>query len=188
MVKLLKIQKEMEQTLEQYNETVKNALPIIKEKSSHTAYAWRLHKVSDITKMLWIFTQRIRELEECKHPSKDCEEDFFNLLNYGVIALIQLNSSKELSGNINEDTFLSLYCREIETTRNLMEDKNHDYGEAWRKMRISSITDLILMKILRVQQIEKNNGHTIISEPVDANYRDIVNYAIFALIKIKEET
>jgi hypothetical protein len=114
----------------------------------------------------------------------DIRSEFIGIVNYGIIGLIQLEAAVDLPVNLEPDDAMSLYERHLDRVRTLMIAKNHDYGEAWRSMRISSYTDLILMKIYRTKQIEDNLGQTMVSEGIDANYMDMINYAIFALIKI----
>jgi hypothetical protein len=148
--------------------------------------AWRILRPSSITDQIFIKAQRIRTLEE-KKVSKvgdDIKGEYIGIINYCIIAMIQLeldeNAATELEPNIVELNF----DQKVTETKELMFAKNHDYGEAWRDMRVSSLTDLILMKILRVKQIEDNQGQTEASEGVKANYQDMMNYAIFALIKL----
>lgn len=132
---------------------------------------------------------RIRSIEEKKTQKVDdpIEGDFIGLVNYSILAIIQLGLSEDAPLELEPQFAKELYEDQVNVTRDLLISKNHDYGEVWRDMRISSMTDLILMKLLRIKQIEDNAGKTLISEGIDANYRDIVNYAIFALIKLEEQ-
>jgi hypothetical protein len=160
------------------------------KKTKDYGSAWRILRPKSITDQIFIKAQRIRSIEE-KGTSKvneGIEPEYIGIINYCVMALIQLglNSDKDLELNVEE--LEPLYDKEVADTKSLMLDKNHDYGEAWRSMRISSYTDLILMKILRTKQIENNKGKTLISEGLDANYRDMMNYAIFGLIRLSEKT
>ena len=145
-------------------------------------------RLPSITDQIFIKAHRIRtiDLKREMKISEDMDSEFMGIVNYCVIALIQLelndNSGKEISNELG----IKLFNEKIETAKNLMLDKNHDYGEAWRDMRISSFTDLILMRIMRIRQIENNGGLTLGSEGIDANLFDMVNYSIFALIKIEE--
>lgn len=150
--------------------------------------AWRILRTSSLTDQIFIKAKRIRSLQE-KGVSKideSAEAEFIGIVNYCVMALIQLqmNGTQELE--IEEETCIKLYTEKFKLAKELMGDKNHDYDEAWREMRISSLTDLILMKLLRIKQIEDNAGITLISEGLDANYLDIINYAVFALIRNQE--
>jgi hypothetical protein len=137
---------------------------------------------------LFIKAQRLRSIEEkgVQKIKDDSKGEFVGLVNYSIIALIQLHEGTSNDTRIDEKKALSWFDREAETAYSLMSDKNHDYDEAWRDMRISSLTDMILVKILRIKQIENNLGKTLVSEGVEGNYLDIINYAIFALIKLAE--
>ncbi|SMO59418.1 DUF1599 domain-containing protein [Solitalea koreensis] len=148
--------------------------------------AWRILRPESITDQIFIKAQRIRTLEEKKVSKVDegIVPEYIGIINYCVIAMIQLNMNDTDEMEIEAEKVSALYDLNINETRNLMEDKNHDYGEAWRDMRVSSLTDLILMKLLRVKQIEDNKGQTLVSEGVKANYQDIINYSVFAMIKI----
>jgi hypothetical protein len=148
--------------------------------------AWRNLRPTSLTDQIFIKAQRIKSIEEkgTQKVGDDIKGEYVGIINYCVIALIQLEMSNDARLELPAAEVEALYNKEIQLTRQLMLDKNHDYGEAWRDMRISSLTDLILMKIFRVKQIEDNKGQTIISEGVDANYRDMINYAVFALIRL----
>ncbi len=160
--------------------------------------AWRILRTKSLTDQIFIKAQRIRSIDEkgTRKVDEGIKPEFIGIVNYAAIALIQLELGDiELSdepdnlralGELPAEKAHILYNKHIIKAKDLMENKNHDYGEAWRDMRISSITDLILMKIMRIKQIEDNKGKTLISEGVDANYYDIINYAIFALIKLDE--
>lgn len=150
--------------------------------------AWRIMRLPSITDQIFIKAQRIRTLDEVTHTmvDEDARAEFIGIINYAIIGLIQLEL-KPAEEEMDPARALELYNRYFDKARSLMEAKNHDYGEAWRKMRVSSFTDLILMKIKRTKQIEDNQGKTIVSEGVDANYLDMINYAIFALIKMEFE-
>lgn len=149
--------------------------------------AWRNLRPRSITDQIFIKAQRIRSIEEkgTQRVSDDISGEYIAIVNYCVIALMQLELAGDNRVDLPHDEVEELYSKHVAKTRKLMEDKNHDYGEAWKEMRLSSLTDLILMKIHRVKQIEDNDGKTIISEGVDANYMDMINYAVFALIRIK---
>jgi len=149
--------------------------------------AWRILRPSSMTDQIFIKAQRIRSIE-VKGTSKVDEgirSEFIGIVNYAAMGIIQLEYGPADKPEMNKEEALKLYLEKIYAAKNLMSDKNHDYDEAWRKMRISSFTDLILMKLHRTKQIEDNKGRTLISEGIDANYMDIINYAIFALIKIE---
>jgi len=178
----------VENTLTQYDAVVNRCQEIFLKKTLDYGTAWRILRPSSLTDQLFIKAKRIRSIDEkSKQMVEDSiEGDFVGLVNYAYMALIQLELGDKDELELPIAQAKSLYEKQVETVRNLMVAKNHDYGEAWRDMRISSITDLILMKILRIRQIEDNKGKTIISEGLDANYADIANYAIFALILLSE--
>ena len=146
--------------------------------------AWRILRIPSLTDQIFIKAQRIRSLQENEVRKVDEDEtsEFIGIINYSVMALIQLDKGVAQQPDLTNEECLTLYDEKIALTKTLMESKNHDYGEAWRDMRVSSLTDLILQKLLRVKQIEDNKGKTLVSEGVDANYQDMINYAIFALI------
>ncbi|MCK5536325.1 MAG: DUF1599 domain-containing protein [Bacteroidales bacterium] len=149
--------------------------------------SWRIMRTKSITDQLLIKAMRIRSIEEKKNHKVDegIHPEFIALVNYSIIALIQLAEKPSYDVNPSVKKVLSLYDKYCNEAKSLMFDKNHDYDEAWRKMRISSYTDLILMKLFRIKQIEDNDGKTQISEGIDANYFDIINYAIFGLIQLE---
>jgi len=146
--------------------------------------AWRILRLPSLTDQIFIKAQRIRQLQENEVRKVDEGEraEFIGIINYSVMALIQLELGVVENPDLSTETATKLYDKHIGITKELMENKNHDYGEAWRDMRISSLTDLILQKLLRVKQIEDNKGKTLVSEGIDANYQDMINYAIFAMI------
>jgi hypothetical protein len=148
--------------------------------------AWRILRTSSITDQLFIKAQRIRNIEDKGNQKidDDIRSEYIGIINYSVIGLIQLSMQNDNRMELPVDEVTKLYDQHVKETKTLMENKNHDYGEAWRDMRVSSLTDLILMKLLRIKQIEDNKGETIISEGIDANFNDMINYAIFALIKL----
>lgn len=156
------------------------------KKTKDYGTAWRILRPSSLTDQLFIKAQRIRTLEEKKvsKVGEDIASEYMGIVNYCVIAMIQLELSDADAYEMELTQVEHLFDRRIDETKELMFAKNHDYGEAWRDMRISSLTDLILMKILRVKQIEDNLGQTLASEGVKANYQDMLNYAVFALIKL----
>lgn len=171
-----------------YDRQIARCKDIFLKKMKDYGTAWRILRVSSITDQIFIKAQRIRSIEEkgSQKIEEGTESEFIGIINYAVIALIQLELGETASLEPAATEVIGLFDRHVEEAKRLMEDKNHDYGEAWRGMRTSSMTDLILMKLLRIKQIEDNKGQTLISEGVAANYYDIVNYAVFALIKLSE--
>ena len=177
-----------EKTFEQYDKVINSCRKVFMAKMHDYGTAWRILRPSSLTDQIYIKASRIRSIEE-KGESKVNEgviPEFVGMINYSVMALIQLESGSAEEPHMPADVVEKRYNTCIDTARSLMADKNHDYGEAWRQMRISSLTDIILMKLLRIKQIEDNDGQTIISEGLDANYLDIINYSAFALIKFDE--
>lgn len=150
--------------------------------------AWRVLRTSSITDQIFIKAQRIRNIEEkgTQKVNDDIRSEYIGIVNYSIIGLIQLGLKNDARMELPADEVSKLFEKYAQEAQSLMENKNHDYGEAWRDMRVSSLTDLILMKILRIKQIEDNKGETIISEGIDANFHDMINYSIFALIKLSE--
>lgn len=151
--------------------------------------AWRILRSSSLTDQLFIKANRIRTIQDSDTQMVDEgeEPEFVGIVNYSVMALIQMDLGVKEELELSKERAESLYDQKIQVAQELMIAKNHDYGEAWRDMRVSSLTDLILMKILRVKQIEDNQGKTVISEGIDANYLDMINYALFALILLEEQ-
>jgi muconolactone delta-isomerase len=179
----------MNKTITQYNEIIAQCKDVFMKKTRDYGTAWRILRPSSITDQLFIKARRIRSIEENGEQkiNDPIDAEFIGLINYSIIALIQLTMPKDAPIEMDAKEIEKLYDSEANATRDLMQAKNHDYGEVWRDMRVSSMTDLILQKLLRIKQIEDNKGKTIISEGLDANYRDILNYAAFALIKMSEE-
>lgn len=179
----------MEKTISQYNEVITWAKDIFMKKAKDYGTAWRILRTTSLTDQIFIKANRIRSIEE-KGVSKvedPIDLEYIGIINYCIMALIQLELGSDEELEMPIDKVESLYDAKFQLAQKLMTEKNHDYGEAWRDMRVSSMTDLILMKILRIKQIEENDGKTIISEGLDANYTDMINYAVFALIKLEEE-
>jgi hypothetical protein len=172
----------------QYDEQVSLCRDVYVKKTKDYGTSWRILRTKSLTDQLFIKAQRIKTLEESEERKVDegIEPEFIGLVNYAVMGLIQIKLADDTRLELDEKEALALYDHEISEIKKLMLAKNHDYGEAWRSMRVSSFTDLILSKILRIKQIEDNKGKTIISEGIDAGYMDIVNYAIFALIQMSE--
>ena len=150
--------------------------------------AWRILRLPSITDQIFIKANRIRSIQEkgVNKVGEDISNEFVGIINYCIIALIQDKMGNSEQMEIPLDELMADYDDFANKTKDLLADKNHDYGEAWRDMRVSSITDIILMKLLRVKQIEDNEGQTLVSEGIDANYMDMINYAVFALILLKE--
>jgi hypothetical protein len=178
----------LNKTSEQYDSQVALCRDVFAKKTKDYGTSWRVLRTRSLTDQLFIKAQRIKTLEEAEVRKVDegIEPEFIGLVNYAVMGLIQMNLADDPRLELTEAEALKLYNKEIASIKALMMAKNHDYGEAWRDMRVSSFTDLILMKLLRIKQIEDNKGKTIISEGIDAGYMDIVNYAIFALIQMSE--
>ncbi len=178
----------MSKTNLQYDEAVNGCRSIFIKKIKDYGTSWRILRPMSLTDQIFIKAQRIRTIEQTglNKVNESIDDEFRAIVNYAAIALIQLTLSENDPINLSEEKALQLYNEKMDIVRSLMENKNHDYGEAWREMRISSFTDLILMKILRVKQIEENDGKTIISEGLASHYMDMINYSIFALIKMIE--
>ena len=176
----------MPDTSLQFDTVVSKCTEIFKKKTIDYGTAWRILRSSSLTDQIFIKANRIRTLQETgsSKVNEGIEPEFIGIVNYCVMALIQLELKKDNRLELPADEVIKLYQEKIREAKNLMMAKNHDYGEAWRDMRVSSLTDLILMKILRVKQIEDNKGKTIISEGIDANYSDMLNYSVFALIHL----
>ena len=151
--------------------------------------AWRILRLPSLTDQIFIKAQRIRsiQLNEIQKVDEGQADEFIGIVNYSIMALIQIEKGHSEMPDLDNDECIVLYDKMSENTRSLMLNKNHDYGEAWREMRVSSLTDLILQKLLRIKQIDKNKGNTLVSEGVDANFADIVNYAVFALIHLQND-
>ena len=177
----------MKQTIAEYDSIIKNCKDIFAKKMKDYGSAWRILRISSLTDQIFIKAQRIRSIEQKGFQKIDegTRNEFIGIVNYAIIGLIQLDLGvSEQPEENNYDKSIKIFEKHVVIAKELMLAKNHDYGEAWRDMRISSLTDLILQKLLRVKQIEDNKGSTLISEGVDANYLDMLNYAVFALIKL----
>lgn len=179
----------MQDTSKQYDEVIKTCRDLFTKKMSDYGSAWRILRLPSLTDQIFIKAQRIRSLQQndVRKVDEGEQSEFIGIINYCIMALIQIEKGivEQPDMDVNEAT--ELYDKHVAITKKLMEDKNHDYGEAWRDMRVSSLTDLILQKLLRVKQIEDNAGKTIVSEGIDANYQDMVNYAVFAMIHLNEK-
>jgi hypothetical protein len=177
----------MDKTSQQYDHVISVCQDIFTKKMKDYGIAWRILRPSSMTDQIYIKAQRIRSIEQ-KGTSKIDEgvrSEYIGIVNYCIMALIQLEKGTSETDDLTEDETSRLYVKHFNEAKELMMAKNHDYDEAWRNMRMSSYTDLILMKLKRTKQIEDNLGKTIISEGIDANYLDMINYAVFALIKIE---
>lgn len=177
----------METTQLQYHRVIKNCKSLFKNKMHDYGSAWRILRLTSLTDQIYIKAQRIRGLQINAIRKVDEGEipEFVGIINYSIMALIQIDLGISESSDLDKANALINYEKQLKLTFNLMLSKNHDYGEAWRDMRVSSLTDLILQKLMRVKQIEENSGKTLVSEGIDANYQDIINYAVFALIHLK---
>lgn len=179
----------MSKTENQYLEIIAKCQSLFDKKTKDYGTAWRILRLSSITDQIFIKAQRIRSIQEkgSQKVADDIQSEFIGIINYCVIALIQNSLPENSPIELEPQKVSEMYSYFVENTLLLLKNKNHDYGEAWREMRISSMTDLILMKILRVKQIEDNQGKTIVSEGIEANYQDMMNYAVFCLIKMGEK-
>jgi hypothetical protein len=178
----------MEQTIQEYELAMAKCKDIFIKKMKDYGCAWRILRLSSLTDQIFIKAQRIRSIEMNDGHQKvgeDIRNEFIGIVNYSIIALIQLEKGIADQPDMETEEVEGFYQQFSLAANELMQAKNHDYGEAWREMRVSSLTDLILQKLLRVKQIEDNEGKTLISEGINANYFDMINYAIFALIKLK---
>ncbi|MHA7843937.1 MAG: DUF1599 domain-containing protein [Winogradskyella sp.] len=178
----------MQNTSKQYDAVVAKCRALFVNKMSDYGSAWRILRLPSLTDQIFIKAQRIRSLQQNAVRKVDEGEvsEFIGIINYCVMALIQLEKGVVEQPDMDTEEATKLYDEKVVLTKELMMNKNHDYGEAWRDMRVSSLTDLILQKLLRVKQIEDNSGKTIVSEGIDANYQDMINYAIFAMIHLGE--
>jgi hypothetical protein len=179
----------MQNTSQQYDAVIDTCKSLFEKKMSDYGSAWRILRLPSLTDQIFIKAQRIRSLQENEVRKVDEGEasEFIGIINYCIMALIQLEKGVAEQPDMTTEEAVELYTEKIAETKQLMENKNHDYGEAWRDMRVSSLTDLILQKLLRVKSIENNKGKTQVSEGVDANYQDMINYSVFALIHLNEK-
>lgn len=176
-------------THSQYREVITASKELFLKKTRDYGTAWRVLRLPSITDQIFIKAQRIRSIQEkgVQKVGDPVHDEFVGIINYCVIALLQIKLEGSAKTELSAEELLPLYDETVEETMRLLDNKNHDYGEAWRDMRVSSITDIILMKLMRVKQIENNEGKTIVSEGVKANYQDMINYAVFALILLEEK-
>jgi hypothetical protein len=177
----------IEKTVVEYKEVIATCKALFAKKTRDYGTAWRILRLPSITDQIFIKAQRIRSIQEKGVQKVDdpIRDEFIGIINYCIIALIQMELSGSQKLEMQFEELEHYYDKAAAETLDLLQNKNHDYGEAWREMRVTSITDIILMKLLRVKQIEDNQGKTLVSEGIKANYQDMINYAVFALIKLK---
>lgn len=177
----------MNNTSQEYDKVIAVCRSLFINKMQDYGSAWRILRLPSLTDQIFIKAQRIRSLQEntVRKVDEDEKGEFIGIINYAIMALIQIDKGIATHPDMNITEVTILYDQKVQLTKALMEAKNHDYGEAWRDMRVQSLTDLILQKLLRVKQIENNQGKTKVSEGIDANYQDMLNYAVFALIHLK---
>ncbi len=178
----------MQETSKQYDEVIATCRALFINKMKDYGSAWRILRLPSLTDQIFIKAQRIRGLQEndVRKIDEDETSEFIGIINYCTMALIQLEKGVVEKPDMSVEEATKLYDEKIALTKQLMMDKNHDYGEAWRDMRVSSLTDLILQKLLRVKEIENNKGKTLVSEGIDANYQDMINYSVFAMIHLTQ--
>ena len=179
----------VEKTATEYREVIATCKALFEKKTRDYGTAWRILRLPSITDQIFIKAQRIRSIQEKGAQKVDdpVKDEFIGIINYCIIALIQLRLQENASLELSYEDLKPYYDESVAETFDLLQNKNHDYGEAWREMRVTSITDIILMKLLRVKQIEDNRGKTLVSEGVKANYQDMINYAVFAMILMQEQ-
>lgn len=179
----------MAKTIDEYKAIIAECKALFEKKSRDYGTAWRILRLPSITDQIFIKANRIRSIQEkgVQKVQDDIRGEFVGIINYCIMALIQMELLHDKRLDLSFEELEPLYDRMVSENLALLSDKNHDYGEAWREMRVSSITDIILMKLLRTKQIEQNEGKTLASEGVDANYRDMINYAVFALILMNQK-
>ena len=175
-----------EKTAHEYKEVIAGCKKLFAKKTYDYGTAWRVLRLPSITDQIYIKAQRIRSIQEkgVQKVDDSIKDEFTGIINYCIIAMVQMNLTDDSKTEINFVELEPLYDRAANETFELLQNKNHDYDEAWREMRISSMTDIILMKLLRVKQIEDNQGKTLASEGVKANYQDMINYSVFCMIKL----
>ena len=174
------------QTTSEYNQVIHLCKELFKKKTMDYGTAWRILRLPSITDQIFIKAQRIRSIQEKGNQKVDdpIVDEFVGIVNYCLMALVQISLKEDKRLELGFEELEPMYDHWVDATRGLLENKNHDYGEAWRDMRVSSMTDIILMKLYRVKQIEDNQGKTLVSEGIEANYQDMINYAVFCLIKL----
>lgn len=178
----------VEKTAQEYKSIITTCQNLFEKKTRDYGTAWRILRLPSITDQIFIKAQRIRSIQEkgVQKVGDPVRDEFIGIINYCIIALIQIRLPEGSGLDLPYEELKPLYDEAVDETFSLLQIKNHDYGEAWREMRVTSITDIILMKLLRVKQIEDNQGKTLVSEGVKANYQDMINYAVFALILLTD--
>ena len=178
----------VEKTAIEYREVIATCKTLFEKKTRDYGTAWRILRLPSITDQIFIKAQRVRSIQEkgTQKVGDPIRDEFIGIINYCVIALLQIKLGDSGKTDLKFEEIEGYYDEAVDETFDLLRNKNHDYGEAWRAMRVTSITDIILMKLLRVKQIEDNAGSTLVSEGVHANYQDMINYSVFALIKLKK--
>ncbi|WP_291723529.1 DUF1599 domain-containing protein [Bernardetia sp.] len=178
-----------EKTLAQYRQIMSTCRQLFDQKNKDYGTSWRILRLPSITDQIYIKAQRIRTIQDKGNQliEDDIASEFIGIINYALMALIQIQLRNDTRLEIPLREVADLYQKQSEITQQLLSRKNHDYGEAWRVMRISSMTDIILMKLLRIKRIEDNQGKTLVSEGIDAGYKDMINYSVFALILMMEQ-
>lgn len=179
----------MNTTSTQYDQVIALCRDLYLRKMQDYGCAWRVLRLSSLTDQIYIKAQRIRSIQEneVQKIQENQESEFIGIINYCIMALINLDLGVVKQPDLSVEQATTFYDQKVKLTKELMENKNHDYGEAWRDLRVSSLTDLIIQKLLRVKQIEDNQGKTIVSEGIDANYQDMINYAVFAMIHLENK-
>jgi hypothetical protein len=174
------------QTSNEYKEVIARCKELFRKKTLDYGTAWRILRLSSLTDQIFIKAQRVRSIQEkgSQKVNDPIVDEFVGIVNYCLIALIQISLADDERLEIPFAELEPLYDHWTGATKGLLENKNHDYGEAWRDMRVSSMTDIVLMKLFRVKQIEDNQGQTLVSEGIEANYQDMINYSVFCLIKL----
>lgn len=177
----------IEKTAHEYKEVMAGCKALFTKKTHDYGTAWRILRLPSITDQIFIKAQRIRSIQEkgVQKVQDDIKDEFIGIINYCIIAMIQIEMGGSSKTELSVSEVEQLYDKYANETFDLLQNKNHDYDEAWRDMRVSSMTDIILMKLFRVKQIEDNQGKTLASEGVKANYQDMINYSVFCLIKLK---
>lgn len=183
---------EMQNTRSEVEREAAACRALFEKKTRDYGTSWRILRLPSLTDQIFIKANRIRSVQESgeNRVGDDVRDEFVAMVNYAVMALMMSDESGVVSGGLtdaNPKQVMELYDRQMKRVLDLMLDKNHDYGEAWRQMRVSSMVDLILMKLLRIKQIEDNNGKTLVSEGVEGGYMDIINYSLFCLVRLSEE-
>ena len=177
----------IDKTVGEYKQVIQECKALFEKITQDYGTAWRILRVPSLTDQNFIKAQRIRSIQEkgSQKVDEDIADEFVAIINYCIMAIMQLKFDDSVGLELTLAELLPDYEKIASDTLGLLMNKNHDYGEAWREMRVSSMTDIILMKLLRVKQIEDNQGKTLVSEGIDANYQDMINYAVFCLIKLK---